>query len=135
MFIVGHFDGVRRREIFPLESANGENPIRIKQIGRLKNKKIDNPTSYRVYDNDGLSPTLNTAQGGGRVPVIVDKNGRMRRLTPREAWRLQGFPEEYIDKVERLGFSDSRLYKMAGNAVSVPVANAIGKKLMEVSYD
>ena len=57
---------------------------------------------------------------------------RIRRLTPRECWRLQGFPDEYFDKVKAAGISDSQLYKMAGNAVTVNAAFAIGKKLKEI---
>lgn len=53
--------------------------------------------------------------------------GRVRRLTPHECWRLQGFTDEQFDKAEAVGFSDARLYKMAGNAVSVPVISTIGQ--------
>ena len=49
----------------------------------------------------------------------------VRRLTPRESFRLQGFPERYIHNVERLGLSDSAMYKLAGNAVSINVVYAI----------
>ena len=57
---------------------------------------------------------------------------RIRRLTPRECWRLQGFPDEYFDKAKAAGISDSQLYKMAGNAVTVNVARAIGERLKEI---
>ena len=43
--------------------------------------------------------------------------GRVRKLTPRECWRLQGFTDEQFDKAKAAGLSDGRLYKMAGNAV------------------
>ena len=49
----------------------------------------------------------------------------VRRLTPREAFRLQGFPEQYFTNLEALKLSDSALYKLAGNAVSVNVVYAI----------
>ena len=69
--------------------------------------------------------------------LIVDKNGeyhigRIRRLTPRECWRLQGFTDEQFDKALAAGISDNQLYKMAGNAVSVPVITAIGRVIKEV---
>lgn len=57
---------------------------------------------------------------------------RIRRLTPRECWRLQGFPDEYFDKAKEAGISDSQLFKMAGNAVTVNVAYAIGLRLKEI---
>lgn len=58
--------------------------------------------------------------------------GGIRKLTPREAWHLQGFTDEQFDKVAALGLSDSRLYKMAGNAVTVPVISALGRFLMDI---
>ena len=57
---------------------------------------------------------------------------RIRRLTPRECWRLQGFPDEYFDKAKAAGISDTQLYKQAGNSVTVNVARAIGESLKEV---
>lgn len=50
---------------------------------------------------------------------------QVRRLTPREAFRLQGFPGQYYNNVESLGMSDSAMYKLAGNAISVNVVYAI----------
>lgn len=69
--------------------------------------------------------------------LIVDKNGeyhvgRIRRLTPRECWRLQGFTDEQFDRAAAAGISDNQLYKMAGNAVSVPVITTIGRVIKEV---
>ena len=82
--------------------------------------------TLRTDGTDGSSPKHNNR-------VIVGGNGvRIRRLTPRECWRLQGFPDEYFDKAKAAGISDSQLYKMAGNAVSVPVAKAIGLRLKEI---
>lgn len=55
---------------------------------------------------------------------------RIRRLTPRECWRLQGFSDEQFDKARPIT-SDAQLYKQAGNAVTVNVAYAIGLRLKE----
>ena len=57
--------------------------------------------------------------------------GMIRRLTPLECWRLQGFTDEQFKKAKDTGLSDQRLYKMAGNAVSVPVIAALGKMLKD----
>ena len=54
----------------------------------------------------------------------------IRRLTPRETFRLQGVPDEYFDRAAFVN-SDSQLYRQAGNAVTVPVIKAIGEKLRE----
>ena len=58
----------------------------------------------------------------------------IRRLTPREYFRLQGWNDEYFDKAQFVN-SDSQLYKQAGNGVTVQVVEAIGKKLKEIEED
>jgi DNA (cytosine-5)-methyltransferase 1 len=55
---------------------------------------------------------------------------RIRKLTPLETFRLQGFPDEYHAKLVAANISNSQLYKMAGNAVTVNVIDAIGKRLI-----
>ena len=62
---------------------------------------------------------------------VVHK-GRIRRLMPIECWRLQGFTDEQFYKVQAIGLKDSALYKMAGNAVSVPVIKALGERIKEL---
>ena len=57
--------------------------------------------------------------------------GRIRRLTPRECLRLQGYYEEQIDKILELN-SDAQAYKQAGNGVTVNVIEAIGRRLFQV---
>ena len=69
--------------------------------------------------------------------IIFDNEGNffigyIRRLTPRECWRLQGFTDEQFDKVISAGISDTQLYKMAGKAVSVPVISAFGKQIKRI---
>lgn len=188
--------------------------VRVKQIGNVSTSKSfnGNPQVGRVYSSDGLSPTLNTMQGGGREPKVVvkrplkgktnngwhfeqevfSKNGitatlkagggsgnipkvlvkpclapdrlnkrqdgrrfkedidseftltgqdrhgvllddgtsiAIRKLTPLECWRLQGFTDEQFYKAKNAGVSDSQLYKQAGNAVTVPVVKAIAERL------
>ena len=99
----------------------------------LKNNVIKKDTIYqyrRVYVRENKSsecPTLtaNMGSGGHNVPIILDNIG-IRKLTPRECFNLQGFPSSY--KLPLL--SDSSLYKLAGNAVSVPVVKLIANKLI-----
>jgi DNA (cytosine-5)-methyltransferase 1 len=96
-------------------------------------KHISTNTIYqyrRYYVRENKSkccPTLTANMGGGghNVPLIKDDNG-IRKLTPRECFNLQGFPKDY--KLPKL--SDSVLYKLAGNAVSIPVVDLIIKKLL-----
>lgn len=65
--------------------------------------------------------------GGGQMPYIEDEI-RVRKLTPRECFRLQGFPDEYFDRAAEVN-SDSQLYKQAGNSVTVNVIYEIAKRL------
>lgn len=81
----------------------------------------------RVYNSGGIAPTLSTMQGGGQEPKIwIDY--QIRKLTPRECWRLQGFPDWAFDRAKQVN-SDSQLYKQAGNSVTVPVIADIAKRL------
>ena len=61
----------------------------------------------------------------------IIRYGKVRRLMPIECWRLQGFTDEQFYKAEATGLKDGHLYKMAGNAVSVPVISAIGQIIKE----
>ena len=60
--------------------------------------------------------------------------GKVRKLMPIECWRLQGFSDEQFRKASATGLSDAQLYKMAGNAVTVPVISALGKKIQEIYW-
>lgn len=85
---------------------------------------------YYVRENKSNNcPTLTANMGGGghNVPLLKDDKG-IRKLTPRECFNLQGFPLDY--KLPNI--SDTSLYKLAGNAVSVPVVNLIIKKLNNI---
>lgn len=64
------------------------------------------------------------------VPKTWDKELRIRKLTPRECWRLQGFPDWAFDKAQEVN-SNSQLYKQAGNSVTVNVIKAIAERLEE----
>ena len=77
----------------------------------------------------GLAHTLDT---GSRQGVV--RAGRIRRLTPRECLRLQGFGDDMIDRILAVT-SDSQAYKQAGNAVTVNVIHAIGLRLRAVHED
>lgn len=92
VFIIGHLRGERRRKVFPITTEQSNN--RIIQLGNIMNTTSfgGNPQCGRIYSIKGLSPCLNTMQGGGReLKILID--GNLRKLTPRECWRLQGFPD------------------------------------------
>ena len=93
-------------------------PKIIDDQGRLKE-------SYKQHD---VVPTLR-AQTHGNPPKLYD-GYRIRKLTPLECWRLQGFPDGVFRKAEQV-VSNSQLYKQAGNSVTVNVIAAIAEKLTE----
>lgn len=64
----------------------------------------------------------------GTEQGIVTEDLRIRKLTPRECWRLQGFPDYAFDQAQKVN-SDSQLYKQAGNSVTVNVIEAIAREL------
>jgi DNA (cytosine-5)-methyltransferase 1 len=84
----------------------------------------------RVYvreNKSGECPTLTANMGGGghNVPLVLDDTG-IRKLTPRECFNFQGFPSTYKLPV----LADGHLYKLSGNAVSVPVVKLIAERLV-----
>ncbi|MCU7791197.1 DNA cytosine methyltransferase [Enterococcus faecalis] len=236
VFIIGHLRGECTRKVFPFERKNGTTAKNnIKPINNSKKTRelLNFDSTNRFYDVNGISPCLNTMQGGDREPKIAvvgnvnpsgsgmngqvyssnglaptlttnkgegakiaipvltpdrvekrqngrrfkddgeemftltaqDKHGvaiiqksrgyndggiykvaptvtsnswhennflkdsiRIRKLTPRECWRLQGFPDWAFDKAKEVN-SDSQLYKQAGNSVTVPVIADIASRL------
>lgn len=81
---------------------------------------------YIRENKNNVCPTLTANMGGGghNVPLLKDEKG-IRKLTPRECFNLQGFPSYY--KLPEI--ADSLLYKMAGNAITVTVANMIMRRI------
>ena len=59
-------------------------------------------------------------------------NYRIRRLTPLECFRLQGFPDDMVETARKINISDCQLYKMAGNAVTVNVVETVAQKIMDL---
>lgn len=118
VFIVGHFGGECTRQIFPLLRKN---PIACKEIGTITAIK-GAEHSRRCYSLDGISPTVSTMMGGNTEKKFQD-GLRIRRLTPTECERLQGFPDGWT-----IG-SDTQRYKQCGNAVTVNVVQAVIESL------
>ena len=205
VYIVGHLRGTSRPEVFPItqgdrmdigEGVGLQNPRQISSALRATDykrthnliKQLNNPThsNDRVYSDAGISPTLNTMQGGRRQPFVAMRwvrtekgkewrresqkrgidntpfnNGyrelvpakdeiigtitsqavakdsllgsgtSIRRLTPTECMRLQGFPDDWCDLgVNGEIISDSQKYKMAGNAVTTNVVTEVMRRLL-----
>ena len=156
--------------------ANGSYVIE-SELDAQEIRQLNSPThsNDRVYASDGISPTLNTMQGGNRQPFIAAQRGRynadgkteqkfeprydgisstltavqkdnmvvdpprIRRLTPLECERLQGFPENWTKlgmtwsgtdpELDSYEVSDTQRYKMAGNAVTTNVVQAVFERI------
>ena len=84
----------------------------------------------RVYDVNGLSRTIKNGGGGGAKTgwyEVEDVKSRIRRLTPLECMRLQGFPDEFIKPC-----SDSQTYKQAGNSITTTVIKGIIENALSI---
>ena len=160
VFIIGHLRGAGTRPIFPFGGdgpAVGTKQSKINKVGNIRKK--GKSQSGDVVSVDSLAPTIRTMQGGNLEPKIIQRSHgynqggehdvaptltsnswqennhlrdgfRIRKLTPRECWRLQGFPDWAFDKAKAVN-SNSQLYKQAGNSVTVNVIEAIARRLKE----
>ena len=168
VFIIGHLRGTPRPQVFPFGESStvdngkdaqgdGNSVAYCLQAGNDKHRgtyinQLNQPThsNDRVYGADGISPTLNTMQGGNRQPFIQNPKmmnykkdyensvaitataykeppvvNAIRRLTPTECERLQGFFDGWTE-----GVSDTQRYKTIGNAVTVNVIRDIFERLL-----
>lgn len=122
----------------------------VKQVGSISKREgnWNNPQVGRIYSTNGCSPTLNTCGGvadlsypdsktrrgrvqeGGKIcPTLtatetgvcrIESDIRIRKLTPKECWRLMGFDDKSFEAAEQVN-SNSQLYKQAGNSIVVDV--------------
>lgn len=116
--------GSKAKEI----DKNGGGNIPVLRIGGIFDTEDSKHQAGSVYDKEGLSPTLDVMQGGWRQPSIVN-NCRIRKLTPKECWRLMGFSDEDFEKVANIPISNTQLYKQAGNSIVVDVLENVFKEL------
>lgn len=110
-----------------VKNATKEGSIEIR-VGGVMNIAFPQSDTRRgrVIDEGNTSPTLDTGCEIGQLTEDL----RIRKLTPKECFRLQGFPDEYFERAAEV-CSDSQLYKQAGNSVTVNVIYEIAKRLKE----
>ncbi|MFT9497505.1 DNA cytosine methyltransferase [Anaerosolibacter sp.] len=146
VFTIGHFRGRGTRKIFPIVTTVGcKNPgvtLTARGYGSQRNGTyvVENPVTLRllipgadaqrVYDGRMLGRTLKGESGGqgGKMGLYLIKD-RIRQLTPRETWRMQGIPDHITDRVINAGISDTQMYRGAGDACTVKVIYEIAKRL------
>lgn len=131
--VVYEIDGISPT-IRAYQGGNLEPKIRVKEatkqgyqeaeIGDSVNLSHPNSKTRRGRVGKKIANTLLTGESQG----VVEPDFRIRKLTPRECWRLQGFPDWAFDKAQEVN-SNSQLYKQAGNSVTVNVISAIAQGL------
>ena len=130
--------------IAALESTDYKQP---KQLYVGDNKPIQSGTlmgkyekmmdvSRRVYDENGISPTLHTCSGGNTEPKVSRNNLKVvRKLTPKECFRLQSFDDIDYERCKALNMSDTQGYKAMGNSICVRCIELIAQHLFKAQYD
>ena len=131
--IVYEIDGIAPT-LRAYQGGNLEPKIRVKEatkqgyaeavVGDSINLSHPNSKTRRGRVGKQIANTLLTGESQG----VVEPDFRIRKLTPRECWRLQGFPDWAFDKAQEVN-SNSQLYKQAGNSVTVNVIAAIAERL------
>ena len=153
IYLVGYLGNGSGGEVFPIrenkrkvdvlqgqqgEDGSGQPIIKIKsntkkgfeiaEEGDSINYSVPNSKTRRGRVGKGVAQTLDTACNQG---VVTDK---IRRLTPIECERLQGFPDNWTKQGTEGLISDTQRYKMCGNAVTVDVVQAVAERIQDVVY-
>ncbi len=84
-------------------------------------------SASRIVDKDGIAPTV--MDNHGTITATQLKDLRIRKLTPKECWRLMGFTDEDFEKASKVN-SNAQLYKQSGNSIVVQVLEDIFKELL-----
>jgi len=139
VFIVGHFGERSTGKIFPIRkdekvySKSDENKEKVHNIASTTNAiqiTKNQSQGMRVYDSHGIAITQSSLGGGGGAKTglyLIDN--KIRRLTPLESFRLQGFPDDIVQKAYEIGIEDKYLQKIAGNSVTVNVVQEIARRI------
>lgn len=150
-----------------------DSKIKCLRLGNIYGENYGTSYAGNVWSKEGVSPTLTTALGGNRQPLVMDEIAlkklfdipkdimrdfeykrrvyslegqsptitvnnspkilcdlRIRKLTPKECFRLMGFEDRDFEILVKNGISDTQLYRMAGNSIVVDVLEAIFKSLL-----
>lgn len=107
-------------------------PMTDKVLNPLKGK-----TEYgwhfeqQVYDQEGVTRALKAGGGSGNIPKVIKSELTIRKLTPKECFRLMGFDDSDVDLLMQNGISNTQLYKMAGNSIVVNVLEFIFCQILD----
>lgn len=158
------------KELLDLENSK----VKCLRLGNIYGENYGTGYAGNVWSKEGLSPTLTTALGGNRQPLVMNEDIKLtklfdipkdimrdfeykrrvdslegqsptitvnnspkilcdlniRKLTPKECFRLMGFEDRDFEILVKNGISDTQLYRMAGNSIVVDVLEAIFKNLL-----
>ncbi len=122
--------GALNKVVEPVESKDDKLNI----LGTLYGGVWENRYNQirKVLVTNGICSTLDACGGGGTETKILTDFMKIRKLTPREYWRLMGWKDKQIDKVINIGMSNTQMYKQAGNGIVLNVLEAILKQLFKI---
>ena len=111
---------------FIVDGLDEEIKVKDFKIMVMGNYSPSGHDASRIVHPDGIAPTVKENHG---TVTAVTENLKVRKLTPRECFRLMGFKDEEFNKI--IGISNAQLYKQAGNSIVVNVLEAIFKNIHE----
>lgn len=110
-----------------MQGGNRQPKILVKAcLTPFREHKRQNGRRFKANNEPAFTVTASDLNG----VLIATDSVAIRKLTPLECWRLQGFTDDQFYKAKNAGLSDSQLYKQAGNAVTTKVVEEIGKQLL-----
>lgn len=112
--------------MFTLTAQDRHGVMEIKKVGNIY---PSGGQGGHLYETNGIAPCVTGHRTNSQGWIREPNDHKIRRLTPLECFRLQGFPDSHHDNAKAAGVSDSQLYKQAGNAVTVTVVYEIAKRL------
>lgn len=148
--IIEYANCIASREDRGVSNSKSEGTAVLKQVGQIyEMRKEPNPQAGRIYSSQCLSPTLDTCNGGNRMPKILEnrlthtssnsvgivKDIRIRKLTPRECYKLMGLTFEDCDRAKSIGVANTHLYKQAGNGIVTNCCKLLAEHLYKAQYD
>ncbi len=117
--------------VTPTHTAGHGNTHKILEIGQVSN---EGSQAGKVYSPEGVSQTICACTHGYAIGNIFDYI-RIRKLTPRECYKLMGLTFEDCDKAIELGVADTHLYKQAGNGIITNCCALLAEHLYKAQYD
>lgn len=118
-------DGVCNTLVSAMGAGGGNIPIITDEINVIGNYSPSSHHASRIVDSNGIAPTVTENHGTVTATTVNIPPLRIRKLTPKECYRLMGFDDEDFNKSQSVPTSNTRLYKQAGNSIVVDVLEEI----------